>query len=210
MSNIIKIAGRDLKVKGSDSREHIALILDESGSMTDLWDPEGWSKGDQTSRRQAVQMAVQQQVLASNEDTTVYSVIAFGTQAQLRNNRSADHLSVYAYEPRDLGGTNFGRALESLLALNANDEFGGVDRAHLLSDGETLTTETQLRTLCTQLKIKEIVVDTTAIGGADDQKLRLIADLTGGTFTRATTTADLTKRFVELETENRLMLTHQA
>lgn len=189
--NLPAIAKKDLLP--SEKREHLALVIDHSGSMSTIW------QGDK-SRQQAAYEATIAQLSVSSDDRTIFTLIGFDHEISLRCTAadSFSAMAVAAFQPN--GGTDM--ALGMRVALSK-----GIDRMVLLADGGTNREEA----LGQAHKAKElgVKIDTIGIGDAGDL-MREIAEMTGGIYSQPKTPQELISRFVQLETSNRLMLEHQS
>lgn len=106
--------------------------------------------------------------------------------------------------PHEGGGTSFSTALSQALENEKRN------RIILASDGQSAYPSNEVE----ECQKRQIPIDTIFIGtdvfdpGAE--MLQRIADETGGTFALCSDAASLVQQFQQLETNNRLLLTHQA
>lgn len=181
---------------GDEGKEHICLCLDHSGSM-------GITMEHSIQTRQhCLAEAVQAIIGVSSEESTLYSVVSFESQARLACDKTSNFLALCArvwLSP--CGGTNMADGLS--LAIQQAPK-----RIILLSDGQPDSPDRALAVADTAA-VLGIKIDTVSIGEAGDALMKEIAKRTGGVWRRCTSPEQLAQHFMQLETRARLALEHK-
>lgn len=182
-------------ILGAQSKEHIALVIDESGSMSSSWQRE--------TKSHIAERAMQTIVGASSPYLTEYSVVLFHNEARIVLQCCSSTLKLHAIKLKPAGGTAMAGAIQTTrTGTNAT-------RHILLSDGHPTDSREQLWSEVAACAAAGIKIDTVAIGDADNTLMEEIARRTGGTFYRAENPQLLYQRFAQLETRAYLQLTQQ-
>jgi Mg-chelatase subunit ChlD len=178
--------------------ETCMLLIDTSGSMADFIS--GIVKLDAT--KNAVIEFIRSKFLMGQGDRT--GIISFGEFATVveRPTVKYEYLESRVHTLAANGSTSMYEGLS--LAMDVLPK-GGVQRIVLLTDGVPTTTgKLSIISLAKRAASKRIVIDTVGVGspfdfmGYDEQLLRRIAAITGGTFKRVLDIQELTGQFVEL------------
>ena len=181
--------------------ETCILLIDTSGSMGDFIS--GIVKLEAT--KNAVVEFIRSKFLMNHDDRI--GIISFGEYATVVERPSVgyEHLEARAGTLLANGSTAMYEGLSMSMDVLPPS---GVKRIVLLTDGVPTTTgRLSIISLAKRAASKQIVIDTVGVGspfdlmGYDEQLLRRIAAITGGTFRRVLDIQELTGQFVELARE---------
>lgn len=177
----------------SKDREHIALLIDASGSMS-LFASESKRRID------AAQDAIIAILASSNPSETQYSLHSYESSCHHLVPATSRYLVIQGARIPVDGGTNIAAGINGVL------DVASPSRIILLSDGEDNYGREYAIAAAARSKTLGIKIDTIAFGEADDELLRTIAEISGGRFAKGDTPADLKKIFISLEPKNYLRL----
>lgn len=177
---------------------HICLTIDASGSM-DSPLKFGRAGDDNPIRLDAARTAMRAIVSASDPKTTAYSLIQFGSRANLLVPKTTHYLQIQAAVFNDHGGTD----MEGGLFLSIQQT---PTRIIMLSDGDVYR---RPESAVAEAKKRNIIIDTVSIGEANDELMKWIAAETGGTWSRCDDVDSLVNQFLLLEPSNYLQLEHK-
>ncbi len=180
-------------------RETLVLLIDTSGSMADF--VSGVVKIE--AAKNAVREFIRSKFLMRQDDRI--GIVSFGQQAGWIERPSVryEHLENRALTLAPSGATAMYEGLR--VSIDNLAPVAGAKRILLLTDGVPTTTgKGQIVNLAREAAEKNIVIDTVGVGspfdfmGYDEQLLRRIAAITGGTFRRVLDIQQLTGQFREL------------
>lgn len=180
----------------AEKREHVAVAIDHSGSMSTDFSAAERGK----TRQQAAYEATVALLSSSSDDSSLFTILGFDHQVRIAGTQLDSFSAIAVSNFHSEGGTDLALALSAAMAQ-------GIDRIVALTDGET-PREPALEQ-ARVAKSMGIKIDTIGIGDSDMSLLQEIAELTGGFFRQPRTSSELVSAFVQLETNNRLMLEHQ-
>jgi len=178
----------------AESVEKVMLLLDWSGSMEAGMDPHSsYAHGGEPTRKDVVRDGVIAITAASEPSITAYGVTLFSEHGYTLVDYTTNYLKAQAF--RDI------RSLSTMLDEGLRKSLEGTpNRIILLSDGAASCGVEAVIVYVVEAIQRHIIIDTIAIGGADDTLLRDIAERTGGVFVRANCAEDLIEHFEKLET----------
>jgi Mg-chelatase subunit ChlD len=179
--------------------ETLVLLIDTSGSMADFIT--GVVKIE--AAKNAVREFIRSKFLMRQNDRI--GIVSFGQTASWIERPSVQYeqLENRALTLAPGGATAMYEGLR--MSIDNLAQVGGARRIVLLTDGVPTTTgKGQIIGLAREAAEKSIVIDTVGVGspfdfmGYDEQLLRRIAEITGGTFRRVVDIQQLTGQFREL------------
>jgi Mg-chelatase subunit ChlD len=188
------------QVPKSDPRSmpnRLAIAADFSGSMGS---PVRGSYYEENSRTklELLKDAIQDFALRSDEANTAIAVESFpsGFRIELTNDKQEVWLRIM--DIRTLGDTPMGQGLRNAL------EYHSPTRIMLISDGEATDGDESYKA-AENCKQREIIIDTVHIGDSKsgEDRLKRIAEMTGGIYLKFTDVASFSKSFHYLLPESR-------
>lgn len=174
-------------------RERLALLLDISASM-DEWFDRGVSK------LSAMRTSVHALLAETSRRDTVVALYTFSHSCDLVFPFGASFDDIRAYSYHSDSSTDMAKGITVVVLAPEKPT-----RVVLLSDGspDSVPGAKAAAKLAASVNV---VIDTVAIGAADDELMRHIAEVTGGVFSRAATPDELRARFALLAPPNRAAL----
>jgi len=174
--------------------ERVVALVDTSSSMyADFYG---------MSRLDGAQRAVRAFVTASSPKFTHIGLVSFDSYAETLVPPTKNYMQLQTVRLQTTGSTNMGDGLAACTGLDPQ-------RVILLSDGQP-NSQLRVREALHEYTERKIKVDTVAIGEADLDFMREIAELTGGTFKHIKHPDELAEHYKALETRAYLQLTHKA
>jgi len=171
----------------------ISLIVDTSGSMI-----HSFGTG---SRSDAAATALRRIVAASNSKDTSYAILSYNSYSHVICPMGTGYAKLLATAFSPTGGTVLLPSLTHALEQRSN-------RCILLSDGGIYDIYECFLLIERTFVPNGIKIDTIAIGDANDDVMKRLAEMTGGVFRRANTPSELQDIFLSLEPKNYLLLEH--
>jgi Mg-chelatase subunit ChlD len=188
--------GEDIEIL---PHETMILLIDTSGSMADFISGTVKMEAAKTALREFIRSKF---LMRQNDRVGIAS---FGEHASMVEPPSVryEHLEHRSASLTPSGATAMYEGLR--LCIDNLSPMGGAKRVVLLTDGVPTTTgKLSIINLAREAAEKKIVIDTVGVGspfdfmGYDEQLLRRIAAITGGTFRRVLDVQQLSSQFREL------------
>lgn len=207
MSNELTVTEKDKLAKGAQSAidfvgnfQHLALVGDESGSMSERL-PGTDSRSKSALQRDVVAKYIRDKVAKSD---MLVTIIGFSTGARVLANSEKDTTKLLsaAQQLSDNGGsTHLANGL--VHAMNAvRKSLDYIPHIVVTSDGQ-VHDGFQCEEIAKQAKAEGVVIDTIFIGDANDRSggaewLKKLAEMTGGVFEGIANAAEFEKKYLKV------------